>query len=520
MNASNSFFDADFVDVGESKPLGQRVPRKRIYCRACYSDFATLLFTSPAELLLIGSPGIGKSLFGLLFLLEFARVKISNELPSHFTSIECIVYEHRLTDSSKSTFFLIDFEVKKILEIEIEDAMYLCQLETTLLVKDGACVQFDVKCNWLWVTSPRPDAVRKLGQEIGVSTLYFPPVEVDELLQMFELNCAPEDLFAVAGDRDSLANRAKEEAEAHYDDDEDDVGDIDAARKRAVITRWAADLGPSARRVFKPVAGYLNLQGALTDLSRENYSKIVEIAESHEMEDAGEAVGLVTPRKVAQKFVQSHALLTMATTADYHGYTLAPVSQRVLNHIWNLKKGAELKDPMSLMKRLEGTRLGLVYEEFCHDHICRDTERGFSIEATRLGTQEKRTFNFGVLTKKCVANKDLDTHVLVAGEYYVPDDPTFPNVDAWTSTAMLQMTVNAKADHPIISGAKLFKKLKARGVPPIILYMVPKDLLNEYIEKGKQPNVKADGKRPAGGIDPQGGWNEIEQYVCGLENIR
>jgi len=68
-----SVFDADVVDFKDDKVLGHYLPANKMYIRACYKTLAPriwpLLQHAPGVTLL-GTPGIGKSLFGILLLIE------------------------------------------------------------------------------------------------------------------------------------------------------------------------------------------------------------------------------------------------------------------------------------------------------------------------------------------------------------------------------------------------------------------------------------------------------------------
>jgi len=71
--------EATAVQLGEDEPLGQQVPRQRIFVRECYTVIFEKIWNfydqsqGPTTVTLTGTPGIGKSLFGLLFLIELIR---------------------------------------------------------------------------------------------------------------------------------------------------------------------------------------------------------------------------------------------------------------------------------------------------------------------------------------------------------------------------------------------------------------------------------------------------------------
>lgn len=486
-----SFFDEEFVDVGKPKPFGQRLPRSRIFNRTCYMDLFNLICSSQEKvIILMGSPGIGKSPFVILFLLEVTRLYHCGQLPNTFKHILHIVYEHPLLIWTGYTdFCLIDLEQKSIESIQLDKAQKFCTAPTTFFLKDGSCLKFFIECPCLWITSPSSHAAEMLGRE-GVGALFVPPFETEELIKCYESGSAPEDLFSLSGS-DGPAFRAMTEVMEQYDEKDD----FDTVQAPAIIARWAADLGPFAHRVFRPRRAYYALKRALNQLSSETFADILRFAKSGES---------------GKNFNFSHSLLTMRTT-DFRQYTLAPATTRILSQIY-----------VSLMGRLGGVRLGTVYEPYCHEVFC--NVEGFQIEAMRLDGEtagSKKVFDFGKVIRKDVTNADLATHPLSAEDYCVPTDSQFPAVDAWTTQGMLQMTAAADGKHPIKSAAKLFKKLEARkDIPSVIIFIVPRHLFATFKAVGTQAYMCTDGRVPAHGGPPHGGWNNLEQYLAVLGSIR
>lgn len=498
-----SIFDETAVNVEERVPLGQKVPTERIYIRYCYKELCSSvlrLLERGTEVILTGSPGIGKSLFGVLFVIEVIRMRASELLSGALEEITHLVYEHRLTEHSVSTFYVIHIEGKSIKEVDFSDVRTYVWNSLTLLVKDGACQHFDHKCPSLWISSPRPKALRKLGEEIGVCSLCVPPFEVDEMVSCYSAKCAPSNLFDLencAGDHP--ARIARDEAYSQVDDTDEHCI---VSREIAAITRWAADLGPCVRRVFNPIPSYIKQQGALGELGERDYEIIEKIA----------TIGT----EVADQFKQSHILVTMCTAFPFFEYFLAPASKVVLSRMWDLKQQRDMSRAESMMGRLEGARLGLIYESYCHEKLC--DGKGFKATARLLGGPpgswgigEEREFDFGKLQRRSVSTAEFSDHSPADRDYCVPDDPAFPTVDAWTTQGMFQMTV--ASTHPIKSGAKSFKALKDKNVPNRIFFVVPVDMYHSYTA---QKLVLGDGSIPSGDAGPRDGWNDLEQWVIGL----
>jgi hypothetical protein len=270
--------EATVVELEEYKPLGQQVPRKRIFVRECYTVIFDKIWKFYKQrqrrttVTLTGTPGIGKSLFGLLFLIELIRVlRISRASCGNlFDEFGLglngrIVYEHISDILSDGTYYLIDTETKAITRQYEKPADWLAD-ENVFLVKDGPCDSYYVACQVLWVSSPRAGSFQKAG-ELGGNTLVMPPWTPDEIVACWTAGCAPANLFPMpTSDKGLLARTAGEEALSMLDEtlSED-------AKHEAVLRRWTADLGPVARRVFNPTDGYTELHAALgSDLFKEN----------------------------------------------------------------------------------------------------------------------------------------------------------------------------------------------------------------------------------------------------------
>ncbi|KAL1495457.1 hypothetical protein AB1Y20_016824 [Prymnesium parvum] len=126
--------------------------------------------------------------------------------------------------------------------------------------------------------------------------------------------------------------------------------------------------------------------------------------------------------------------------------------------------------------------------------------------------------------------QDVDSPYQVeAKKYYVPQDPCFPVIDAWTDQLMFQMTVSPLKEssaHPIKSASKKFLAIRAAsckqaGDVGILVFVVPKseipsDAQSTAAQWQPQALVSANGDAPTHGSGPHGGWNQIRQYVLFL----
>ena len=496
------------MQLEEYEPLGQQVPQQRFFVRECYTVIFDKIWKlydqsqGPTTVTLTGTPGIGKSLFGLLFLIELIRFlrscKASRGSLCGGIGLGLngrIVYEHVRAVRSSATYYLIDTETKAI-NMQYEKPADWLYDENVFLVKDGPCDDYDVACQVLWVSSPRAGSFQKAG-ELGGNTLVMPPWTPDEIVACWTAGCAPANLFPMpTSDKGRLARTAGEEALSMLDETlpED-------AKREAVLRRWTADLGPVARRVFNPTDGYFKLHAALgSDLFKEDLGKLAELATSQDV--GGES----------NKFKMSHRLLLMIPSGDLTTYSFVPSSAKISRTILRKSLETDLKSAQSLLGKITGANRGLVFEPYAHFVL--STGGTFTIRS--LPADGENAESVELVLPSSMPTVDVDNKDLVALElqddtYYKPTDPNFAVVDSWTKLDMFQITVGLS--HPIKSNSKQFKALRDKG-PTRIIFVVPEDIKDEF---KRQPLVLADGKPFKGTGGPNGGWNDVQQFVLSLK---
>ena len=480
-----------------TEPFGQKVPRGVVYVRECYIQLfprvMTLLRQSKRVTVTItGTPGIGKSVFGLFFIIEMVRRLLdcgaSSEHPSDIGLglNGLIVYEHVKEVTDRTTYYLIDSTKKIIKKQMVVPILELDDLRT-LLVKDGPCAASDVRCSVLWVSSPRAGSFQK-EVELGTKRFVLPPWTDDELVDCWQKGCAPEDLFNLP---DSDAQRPREVMNDVY---AVDPNLSDDEKKEAVLRRWAADLGPVARRVFDPAQAYEKLDDAMkTDLAKEDLQKLAEVAVSNDVSGSS-------------RFKTSHRLLLMDPHPDLTKFQFIPSSTKIAGQILRKQFENDLKDAQSLMGKMSGAHHGLVFEPFAHFVL----SRGGNFTIRNLETNAQSELQLAPREEQEVHNHELEGLYLAADKYYEPTDPTFAVIDSWTNTDMFQMTVSLS--HPVKSTSKQFKALQGKG-PNRIIFVVPKAIADN---SPQQPLVLSNGKPPSGEGNPQGGWNDVGQFALGL----
>mmetsp|Transcript_873 Transcript_873/g.1708 ORF Transcript_873/g.1708 Transcript_873/m.1708 type:complete len:572 (+) Transcript_873:28-1743(+) len=485
------------VNIGMVEPLGQVVPQHRIFVRQSYLDLFPKIWeqfkeTKRVAISLTGTPGIGKSLFGFLYLIElvrfFQKSSASQTNPTTFGLglNGVVVYEHVQEVNSPATYYLVYSETKEIFITE-EKPLALLSQPNTFLIKDGPCTTYDVGCSVLWVSSPRSGSFQK-AVELGQKMYVLPPWTTDELVDCWKAQCAPM-LFPLSTEDDAKAVRdAETEVKQALDDDV-----VDEDRNEAVLRRWIADLGPVARRVFNPAKAYSKMKDAFSDLSQDDLNQLKQYATSKDA--PGET-----------KFKQSHRLLLMVPSSDFTTFELIPSSVKLGQTFLRKSLESDIKSVESLLGKMQGAHLGLAFEPYAHFMLSR--ENSFQIRNLETGVESELKVEDRSTVE--VSNCALPDLVLKPAEYYVPTDPCFPAIDSWDTANMFQMTV--AMTHPIKSGAKNFKALKGKG-PTRIIFVVPKGLASDF---QRQPLVLANGKPAPSAGGPTGGWNDVEQFVLGL----
>lgn len=514
-----NYFERDagsVVGLGVEEPLGQIVPRKCAFVRECYIELFAKVMTAYAvekrvTASLTGTPGIGKSMFGLLFLVDLIRHQYAAS-PRHLVDSKFglglnghIVYEHVLHEADFPSYYLIDVEHKSITHVDAKPLLWLDD-KHSFLIKDGPCKAYDVKCSVLWVSSPRAGGFQKADEVKGVQFI-LPPWTADELVACWWAGCAPEKLFQFSqGTGDRMVREVVKDIEAAGEE-------LEGNLEEAILRRWTADLGPVARRVFNPSKGYRFLKAAVDDVGNEELKGIVSYATSQNLTSN------------TNKFKYSHRLLLMTPSDDFESYEFVPSSVEIGRRILDKSFNTDVEEAKSLMGKMSGTHLGLVFEPYAHFMLSRGG--CFPIRELRDDGQRGEELQLWLSEEQGqvdVTNEELASREfkLAADAYYIPTDPTFAVVDSWTSKEMFQMTVSTS--HPIKSGSKQFLRLKEKGVGGRLIFVVPKDYLGSFScqpfvaakTEGKSKGASKIAASSAASCPPKGGWNDVKQFVLGL----
>ena len=266
-------------------------------------------------------------------------------------------------------------------------------------------------------------------------------------------------------------------------------------KEEAILRRWSADLGHVPARVFNPSLAYRLLDAALRDVGAVGIRELSWYSRGYDTES------------VTSNFKHAHRLLRMIPSQDCTVFAVCPASVRIGRVILEKQFKEDLDSAKSLMGKMSGAHLGLVFEPYAHWMLSNAHE--FRIRnLTTNKFEDFRTVERKVIDVTNAQVLDSSQGLsFSANAYYQPADPTFAVVDSWTDEAMFQVTVSLA--HPIKSAAKPFLALRKRNVPGKLIFVVPQNCAAHF---RKQELVKADGRGPA----PSSGWNDVEQYVLGL----
>eukprot|EP00035_Acanthoeca_spectabilis_P018737 m.400697 g.400697 ORF g.400697 m.400697 type:complete len:377 (+) comp16784_c0_seq25:2389-3519(+) len=375
------------------------------------------------------------------------------------------------------------------------------------------CPYWDCVCKVIWISSPRPRTLRKFREHHKTKTLFMPPCEAEELVDIVESGCVREDVFNPdESEGFTPARDAMIDAIVNCNEIDIELPEVGGGKdgvpllkhhKAAIIHRWATDLGPVARSVFHPAKFYSDLNETLINLKSEDFVRFRKIARSSQA--------------TSQESMLSHRLLTMCPTDDWKNMTLAPASRQIQRRMLSDQLRDDLDWAQSFVGHLVGARKGLAFEPYAQSRLAQGGQfsvrllSGHKAPLDGLTWNDDNTGEINLAPANLVSVTNIDEHK-VEIDHYVPDDNEFPVVDSWTKGIMFQMTVNPS--HPIKWRARKFVHLMKRpgavsdGGYVIIVFVVPKTMADSY---RAQPVV--DSKMV--GISPQEHTNLV-QIVLGL----
>ena len=148
-----------------------------MYVRQCYNALATAVLQSPYFSLVRGTPGVGKSMFGLFF--AWAHMQQSGA--------GAVVYDY-VSEQTQKLRVIVEGGAARV--VAASPFERLLDNPTTLYIADGTPPSPSA-CRTLVVTSPKRGVYKEwLKERAGVAKLYLPPFTADEMERCREL-CFP-----------------------------------------------------------------------------------------------------------------------------------------------------------------------------------------------------------------------------------------------------------------------------------------------------------------------------------------
>jgi len=389
--------------------LSQNLPAKRLFVRGCYKALSTeiwrLLQKSPGVAVL-GTPGIGKSLFGLLFLIE---------------TIQWLRQKKTVVLYAKPLAWPVVYATEATHYIFYEDSRGSCKegsipiaAKPGFLILDGRATynpHFDCPC--VWLSSPCPDTFKKTIKREGFRRLYMPPWTADELVECWKQRWASERLF-------------NKKAGPHWDLAVEILSELasapDAEWQEEVLRHWIHELGPVPRRVFFPRQGIDSMMTALAD--EIDYPSLLRVYKG-------------SLEISSSKFPHSHTLLLTIPVENYADFVFAPATAGIARRVLQMQCEQDLAQAQSLMGKMQGDQLGNVFQPYL-EHIL---SLGGSFEVRSLEDNKASVMDVAPCAKQLLSNKEFDELKASApNKLYIPHDPDFPAVDCWTQNLMFQAT--------------------------------------------------------------------------------
>ena len=142
-----------------------------------------------------GTPGIGKSLFGILLIAELVRLTKTEDV--RLKDMKAIVYESRPTTLDPPRYFRINAKDGEVTDMDGNEMYAAVNDEShTILIKDGPCSSNDMsRCRKVWICSPRPKGFRKWTENNGIREQFLAPFETFELVECVKYG-EMQDLFS------------------------------------------------------------------------------------------------------------------------------------------------------------------------------------------------------------------------------------------------------------------------------------------------------------------------------------
>jgi len=502
-------FDLDFLPTRTKTLFSHELTYKRILVRGCYKDiFETVQqnFQRHNYQTIQGTPGIGKSLFGVLYILELTRLIKARE-EAWYKNITHILYEHCQQEGNYTCYYVYDVwtGLWKKNDEQNHRRFFDRYCDNVFLLKDGAC-RYDPderKGRFLWISSPRSRHMRKLEESMSANSVIMGPWDDTDIKKAVDYNCINLSMFCdLKGTAEQIMKDFLEDTSFTKEDLADQKITAEPVKnvRTKIFTALAKDLGYVGRRLCHPTKHYRKQKLAIADLKRgeKTFQSLQTLAE-------GKSLDL-------QSIEWAHALVTMIPDDSDMNYIQVPASTRVSRAISLYIKDYNLQQVENSLGILQGTQLGIQFECYAHKRLC--SEQMF--EAESLDGKPPLRWK-GCTRAEMFDAKDLNKLTVNPTVYYQPSQSNFPVVDSFTGSMMFQMTVRGDRKHGIKCRARDFvslgEKLQCSLNGPIPLVFVVHESIYETFQR--QDFVDSNNKV----FNGQGGFQNLLQYKLKFNKI-
>lgn len=444
------------IDFGDDQFVGEAVlPNKKAIVRDCYHQLNQTvwkLFGKNVKIVGVsGTPGTGKTVFGMLFLIDLVRairksLVTKEELPLGLTQ-PVVFYKV----AAVTSYFQITIGVDNLSVVKVGDELVP---KNSIVIKDGECEVFDVQCKQLVLSTPKAPKMREFLKHHPL--YYLPQWQTSDMIMCWKLIGGPDvgkDVFF-----GPLAKDMWQDVKTTCEASGFDVNSIEF--KEMMWRRLIKELGHVPRRIFNPVTSLAQRDTELRALKQPEVQYFLSL------------VGQPLQTAIDHEPKFPHALLSIAVEDwdDLRTLVIVPATKLMATRIIQSGAQDQLTQARMLMGRQTGCCLGKSFEPYAilvlstpgKHHIRKlDEDKEEELVMVHRHPQE-------------VPNSAFPAGVgpLAPDVMYTPQDPTFPCIDAWTATDMFQMKVGSTKDAK--TGAPRFKRVRHLVTNKRIIYVVPK----------------------------------------------
>jgi len=253
------------IHFGAKRFVGEAIlQHSKAIVRDCYHQLNQTvwnLFGEDEDIVGVsGTPGTGKTVFGMLFLVDLVRairksLVAKEELPLGLT--QPVVF-YKVADVTE--YYQITISVDNLSVAEVGGGKVP---KNTIAIKDGECAVFDVQCKQLVLSTPKAPKMREFLKHH--SLYYLPQWQTSDMITCWKLIGGPdvrERVFSFSPMAKDMWQDVKTTCEASGFD----VNSIEF--KEMMWRRLIKELGHVPRRIFNPVISLAQRDTELESLTQ------------------------------------------------------------------------------------------------------------------------------------------------------------------------------------------------------------------------------------------------------------